>query len=139
MHRDRLIKIMNHLRNNVVEDQFDLSTWVGTNEKPWDGLEDLTYGPFCNTVACAMGHAATIPEFKKLGLTLVRHPMNPMVGIIKFEEYVYAEAVSKFLDISINEVDYLFMADHYRNDEDDFTNITKEEVASRIESFLNES
>lgn len=45
--------------------RFDYSSWVGEG---WQGASDLS----CGTTACALGWAAVMPEFRRLGLRLVK-------------------------------------------------------------------
>lgn len=44
--------------------RFDYSHWVGDD---WQGARDLS----CGTTGCALGWAATMPEFRRLGLRLM--------------------------------------------------------------------
>jgi hypothetical protein len=61
----RLLKLADFLETQVPEDKFNFHEWV---DYDWQGKPDLS----CGTSACALGWATTIPEFRKLGLRLVR-------------------------------------------------------------------
>lgn len=125
----RLTVLRNYLRDKVPADRFNLSTWVGTNSAPWKGADDLS----CGTVACAVGWGTTIPEFQKAGLKLVRRdPDDGVVGAIRYGDVSSFHAVSKFFDISPEQVNYLFYARYYMEG----TETSKDEVVSRISSFL---
>lgn len=58
----RLLKLADFL-DALPPKRFDFSRWVGDD---WQGDEQLS----CGTTACALGWAATIPEFRKLGVSL---------------------------------------------------------------------
>jgi hypothetical protein len=60
----RLLKLAAYLRT-VPPKRFDYRHWVG---RDWKGAPDLS----CGTTACALGHAASMPAFRKLGLHLKR-------------------------------------------------------------------
>jgi len=66
IYKQRLLKLADHLENNIEPERFNFSSWVG---KDWKGLPDLS----CGTTACAFGFATTIPEFQQLGLCLFRN------------------------------------------------------------------
>lgn len=128
MFADRLRKLSFHLRNEVRDEVFHLATWVGNDEVPWGGLDDLS----CGTTACAMGWATTIPEFKQLGLGLVQTSHNGQ-GSLVFGEFKHFEAAAKFLDISEKEAEFLFNPDKYPDQED----TTRLAVCNRIDQFIN--
>lgn len=58
----RLLKLADYLKT-VPKERFDMSRVVGDS---WGGKQDLS----CGTSACAMGWAATMPTFRRLGLRL---------------------------------------------------------------------
>ena len=68
----RLLRLARHLRK-VPRDRFRLSTWWRKDE--------------CGTVACAMGHACEIPEFKKLGLHLGKPEKGIGGAILRFPRF----------------------------------------------------
>lgn len=62
MNKERLLLLADFLEK-LPEERFDYVSWVGHN---WRGKQDLS----CQTTACALGWAATIPEFRAAGLGL---------------------------------------------------------------------
>jgi hypothetical protein len=73
LHADRLYRLADYLY--VLETKkFNFTSWVnGFFEE--DKLE-------CGTTACALGHAATMPEFRALGLRLFRYPDTKERGYV---------------------------------------------------------
>ncbi len=61
---DRLLRLADFL-DVLPAKRFDFGSWVGTS---WGDTQDLS----CGTTACALGWAATMPEFRALGLRLAR-------------------------------------------------------------------
>lgn len=64
MHAERLLRLADFL-DTLPSYRFKFDQWVGFD---WKGAPDLS----CGTTACALGWATTIPEFRELGLILVR-------------------------------------------------------------------
>lgn len=60
----RLLKLAQFLKT-VPAERFNMGVWVGDD---WKGDPDLS----CGTSACALGWATVIPEFRRLGLRLVK-------------------------------------------------------------------
>jgi hypothetical protein len=58
----RLLKLAAFLRT-LPRRRFNYGHWVGDD---WAGAQDLS----CGTTACALGWAATMPTFRRLGLSL---------------------------------------------------------------------
>ena len=127
MFASHLRRLAFHLRNNVRDEVFNLATWVGNDDVPWEGKDDLS----CGTSACAMGWATTIPEFKEMGLRLEQTTRNGQ-GFIAFGEFKHFEAAAKFMDITLKEAEYLFNPDQYPDDED----TSRLQVCDRIENFV---
>ena len=127
MHADRLRRLAFYLRNDVKDEVFNLATWVGNDDVPWEGMDDLS----CGTTACAMGWATTIPEFKQLGLHLERVSPSGQ-GFLVFGDYKHFEAAAQFMDITKYQAEYLFDPARYESEDD----TTRLEVCERIESFI---
>lgn len=72
IHAERLLRLAEFLET-VPKERFDLSSWVGED---WGGKQDLS----CGTTACAMGWAATMPEFRELGLKIASQGRRVYVG-----------------------------------------------------------
>lgn len=60
----RLLRLADFL-DTLEPARFDFNRWVGLS---WGGKEDLS----CGTTACGLGWATTIPEFRELGLRMLR-------------------------------------------------------------------
>lgn len=127
MHADRLRRLAFYLRNDIKDEVFNLATWVGNDDVPWEGKDDLS----CGTSACAMGWATTIPEFKQLGLHLERFSPSGQ-GFLVFGEAKHFEAAAQFMDISLKEAEYLFDPAKYPEEDD----TSRLEVVERIEDFI---
>lgn len=128
MNRERLTILATFLAT-IPPERFDLGTWAGNDKIHWGGEKDLS----CGTTACAMGWAATIPEFQALGL----HLEIPAHGFaqngfaqIRFGNEIAFAAAAEFMDLTPRETDYLFDPDYY----DD--GATPAEVIARINQFL---
>ena len=63
-YKKRLLKLADFLEA-LPRKRFYFGAWVGAD---WKGAQDLS----CGTKACALGWAATMPTFRRLGLCLVR-------------------------------------------------------------------
>lgn len=127
MNLHRLVVLETKLRS-IPESRFDISTWVGTKELPWGGAEDLS----CGTVACALGWAATIPEFRELGLRLERREIlgTQHAGLVAFEQEHGFGAAGKFFDLSLKASLYIFSASNYA------LRPTPTQVADRIAGLI---
>ena len=76
----RLLKLADHL-DTVPPETFDMSTW------------------WCGTRGCAMGHAAQMPAFRRLGLRLeasVSFDEEVTVGVVLEDEQDYGAAAVLF-------------------------------------------
>ena len=136
MNTHRLEVLLDYLRTSVIAHtpgRFNLATWAGNADHPWEGKPDLS----CGTSACAVGLATTIPEFAEAGLRLAVSTTGEDAGLVydcKEDGNYYSNfrAVEKFFDILPSEANYLFSRGSYENEED----TTADEVADRIKSFL---
>lgn len=110
MHKERLTTLAKHLRT-VAPENFGLEAWR------------------CGTVACAVGHACSIPEFRTAGLRLEVYDgtaLMPGYGV-----WSSWRAVQAFFDLSRDQADHLFYEDQY-----DPACATANHVADRIEEFV---
>lgn len=130
MNRERMTILRDHLRDNVKDEKFNLATWAGNDNCPWAGKQDLS----CGTTACAMGHAVTIPSFQELGLRLepFQSKYATQFGRIAFDGKFDFDAAAAFMDISLEEAEYLFDPGQYPNDED----TSRLEVVGRLTEVL---
>jgi len=137
MNKQRLLMLVNHLRNNVPKDEsrFYMGTWAGRTAEPFkfgDMLDDAS----CGTSGCAMGWATTIPHFKELGLFLLgKTYRNASTAELVYQSqsgarYHGFDAVHAFMDLTSEQADYLFDANQYPD------LVTVSEVADRIENFV---
>lgn len=112
MYADRLLKLADHLEQNVEDENFSLMTWRD------------------DAVACAIGHATEIPEFKRLGLEF--RWFGHKIGLPFFEGN-YSWGVSEsFFGISIKDTHWLFNVSAYPHG----SWTTKREVVCRIREFV---
>ena len=72
MNAKRLLKLADFLET-VSRKRFYLAKWVGTT---WAGKQDLS----CGTTGCAMGWAATMSGFRRLGLRLNKEGIPEISG-----------------------------------------------------------
>lgn len=89
VYRNRLRRLAKFLLA-LLPELFDFGTWV--ERKTWKGLPDLS----CGTTACALGWAAAMPEFRALGVCLVR-PLD--MGDLE-EPFHIDGKQSDYLDVS---------------------------------------
>lgn len=100
MHKKRLLKLA-ALLDVVPPDKFDMRFWALGDGTPM-GDE-----PKCSSVACALGWATTIPEFKRAGLKLVAEPGDYRAHI-RMGDLLCSEAAAKLFDISYKQACDLF-------------------------------
>jgi hypothetical protein len=115
----RLNVLANFLAYEVKKRKFHLDKWVDRTdhnfETPREVIKSLQKKG-CGTTACAVGWAATIPEFRELGLNLRFADWGIDVTYKDFDGG--STAAMAFFKLSIEEVDELFMPSAYtRNDE----------------------
>lgn len=122
----RLLKLAAFLRK-LPRKRFDYCTWTGDN---WKGAQDLS----CGTTACALGWAATMPTFRRLGLYLNVYGTPELPGARGREwwESPAIVAASRLFSITTNQAGMLFAPDE---DEED---ATPKYVARKIERFVKE-
>lgn len=129
----RLLKLAAFLRT-LPREKFNYERWVGSD---WQGKQDLS----CGTTGCALGWAATMPEFRRLGLELrlsgnlagyvTLKDEGPPVGWGEENSKSYAAACRIFyLDAEESEDEYLFRPKVGEED------ATPKYVARKIEKFV---
>lgn len=97
MNRERLTKLAEFLDNMPEDGRFSLLTWV-------NGLRSINHP--CGFVACAVGWATTIPEFREQGLCM-------SYNAPKFDGKTDWWAVEAFFEITHEQSRVLFAGDHY--------------------------
>lgn len=103
IYKQRLLNVATFL-DTVPDNRFNYRGWVGPD---WKGMQDLS----CGTTACALGWAATMPEFQALGVRLLRTASN--YGFVGFEndnpnDYFW-NVTKKIFDLSLEESRFLFL------------------------------
>lgn len=117
----RLLKLAKFLRT-LPRKRFDYRTWTGSD---WEGAQDLS----CGTTGCALGWAATMPTFRRLGLRLIAG-FGYLRGFPKVGRKVGSAAAEVLFGISVNEAEHLFMPGFGED------NATPKHVAKKIERFV---
>lgn len=127
MYLDRLELVADHLDTVVVKlppEEFDMGVWACRDT--------------CGTAACALGHAANIPQLRALGLEINFGPIGQSgmdIGIVTFQGYNSFPAAARLFDLTgTDQASYLFGTDSYDCDED--TPITPQMVSAKIRKFI---
>jgi hypothetical protein len=131
--KEKLTILRDYLSHRIDDEEFDISTWHSDNEggKRFAN-DDGSYS--CGTVACAVGHAGSIPEFNALGFSLTDYGMPTyFTNSIGYSLYSWG-AVSRFFGLHHNECIYLFDSPSYPNK----NHTTKNEVVERLTQFINQ-
>lgn len=131
----KLLSILADFLDTVPEEKFDLNHWI--DEEPntgevmlhqleiYEKLKDRS----CGTTGCAIGWACTIPEFVEAGLQY-----DPLMGQPFLQDdpkIVSFQAVAEVLGLDKEEVESLFLADNYPEDEQ-----SPKHVATKIRLFV---
>lgn len=131
----RLLKLAAFLRT-VPRKRFDYASWVGED---WQGAQDLS----CGTTGCALGWAATMSQFRRLGLRLKGN--SYFGGEVVLGRSGGVNAAKRLFGLTYEEAEYLFVPnDGYNSDPLDFeyhddldeTKATPKYVARKIEKFV---
>lgn len=118
----RLLKLAAFLRK-LPRKRFDYTRWVGPD---WKGSQDLS----CGTTGCALGWAAAMPAFQKLGLRFGSEGTPTLTTDIWSEGWGPYTAVRKLFALQCGEAWHLFApSDRERN-------ATPKYVARKIERFV---
>lgn len=120
----RLLKLAAFLRK-LPDGRFYYNQWVGSD---WQGAQDLS----CGTTGCAMGWAATMPEFRRLGLYLEMSDGQgyPALKGKDGEEYTALGAAKKLFALDYDGARHLFIPEWSERQ------ATAIEVARKIEKFV---
>jgi hypothetical protein len=134
MNKERLLRLAEFLEKEVPKDRFYYNHWVGHD---WRGMDDLS----CGTTACALGWAATIPEFHEAGLRLLKGHKRVdgtyygYVGVVNAQgtpiSWDSFNAAMNFFEVPYGMAEFLFVP---LSDEDD---ATAEDVAVKIRWCVN--
>lgn len=118
--KERLLLIADHLAKNVDSERFNLKKWSSS------GTATLHN---CGSVGCAIGHAVSIPKFRKLGFKL-----SSDFSVPEYRGDFAWLAVKKFLDLNYSSAVYLFDPYKYRGR----STTPKSAVVRRIRKFVKE-
>lgn len=140
----RLLKLATFLEKLPSKD-FNYSHWIGSNRRSNEPMH-----PGCGTTACALGWAASMPEFRRLGLRII--PYNAqfndsykLIGIPlpdgnRLETYAAAQ---KIFHVDHDQAQFLFRpgaAIYGLGDFDRFdapgSDATPKQVAKHIRQFV---
>lgn len=72
IYKRRYLKLADFL-DTVKRKDFNFKFWISPN---WDGKQVIS----CGTTGCALGHAATMPIFRRLGMSIFWEGSFPVVG-----------------------------------------------------------
>ncbi len=127
--KNRLLKLADFLEN-VPRKTFDLEHW----------LQQKGLAPKCNTTACAVGWACSIPSFRKAGFRIDidnRGGGKPVFKNTykKTPKYTGWAAVDKFFDVERGDSESLFSCRQYLIYGTN-RKTTPKQVASRIRKFV---
>lgn len=124
----RLLKLAAFLEK-LPRDRFDYASFVGDD---WKGTQDLS----CGTTACALGWAATIPEFRRAGLTIKAIPDIDggfYADVCTKKHSGGFKAASEIFGLSNSDSSYLFAPDDEYPEK-----ATPKQVAKKIRNFVKE-
>lgn len=118
MNKQRLLILAKHLDKHVESSEFSLDSWKKTTS--------------CGTVACACGHATSIPAFQEAGFRL---ELSMEEDFWKDYMPVYKgwhgwKAVTVFFEIERDVAYHLFASGYYEGSP------TSQDVAARIEEYV---
>jgi hypothetical protein len=124
INKDRLLKLAEYLETSVKPEEFDMRYWK------------------CGTVACAMGHACSIPEFIEAGLYLEFTGTDEggrceygVRMIDHMDHILYGfDVAGELFNITRDQASYLFSLS-----DDDYDDETPAYVASRIREFVKQN
>lgn len=124
---DRLQILVDYLKT-IPDRKFDLASWANTNKWHVDNkLQNLTDFNECGTVACACGHAATIPEFNALGFKM-QDDLTFVYEVDGRNQYSW-HAVKTLFGLGRESVHHLFNEDRYSRG-------SRDDVIERMENFI---
>ena len=121
----RLLKLAKFLQT-VPRERFDYNTFVGDD---WKGAQNLS----CGTQACALGWAATMPTFRRLGLYLKQAGYPALKGDTRSHAF---EVAAKLFGISIHDAHDLFSPMYNWDAGIDEGSATPKYVARKIRNFV---
>jgi hypothetical protein len=112
---EKLSRLAWYLENKVPPENFDMNYWARVISKR-SRLGD------CGTVACALGWATTIPEFKSEGLRLCNLGKIKHVTFCSEIDYYAAQ---RFFGITIYQSNFIFSPGYYHRSTIDVHQVIK--------------
>ncbi|AKV03166.1 hypothetical protein AKJ09_09829 [Labilithrix luteola] len=133
IHKARLLRLADFL-DTIPEKSFDFACWV-SGEFGDDGALS------CGTTACAFGWATTMPEFRALGLRLLKDGVGiASPSLISTNETTYwkrvREAAKEVFGLSVSELEWLFTPSDEEYDGKPEDDASPAEVAVHIRNFV---
>jgi hypothetical protein len=102
---------------------------------------DIYYAPAspsCGTAGCALGLAATMPEFNALGLRVNENneiTYHPPYFVITYD-HIDSRAGHEFFRLTVDQFNYIFMPHYYFTNFENDERISPQDVATRIRKFV---
>lgn len=112
---DKLLRLAEHLETQVKPRFFNMEVWAETEE--------------CGTVACAAGHACSIPEFRRAGFKIVYKSDGNLYPQYRGRESF--DAIDKFFGLTDADTDFIFSKNSYPSKK-----VTPKMVARRIRKLV---
>lgn len=136
MDTGRLLRLAKHL-DGLPAKNFDLDNWacVTNLTKSWEDYAEVGDNgellgwkrATCGYTACAVGHAASIREFRNSGFHII---LDGASAVPRYGPCLGWGAVRAFFDLDTGDADYLFSGDKYHAE------ATPRDVASRIREVV---
>ncbi|WGH24447.1 hypothetical protein EAb13_CDS0029 [Acinetobacter phage EAb13] len=135
MVRTDLLETLKEFLKTIPSEKFDLNTWRN-NLQDSRKVSDLDLMTECGTTACAMGWAATLPEFKKEGLSCGVMGLSFQNPKIEDNDFFtgFSASAHVFGFRRIKTARCLFSKLHYERSQ--YTYVGPERVVARIERLL---
>lgn len=128
MNTVEILRLINFLRNEVKDDQFELASWARDTNTGVD--EKRTR---CGTVGCAIGLAIlNIPEWREQGFHLERTIRGTYFNPT-YKDFYGFTAITKFLGITTRQAIQIFTSSGYPNGDE----ATRHQVADKLEKLVN--
>lgn len=138
---ESLKTLRDFLTNEVPDEKFNLSFWRKNlnvqpgqpNDSAWT-VTSYDLKNECGTVACMLGWAAAIEEFRERGL---QYDLN--LGEVKFNDLYGTVAAAEFFNIPTPISNQLLMPEHYgfgRNTKNRDEEITKSHAIERLQILI---
>lgn len=146
MRTDLLLTLADFLES-LNPNRFDIQTWRRPTKDSVGFVSDEKLLSDCNTVACAIGWAVTLPQWKESGFYMdtlnvtkehLSHPLSTpyTMAIVKWKgnpQVDSYEAIQEGLNLPIGMAEVLF--DYHNYADEEFTDA--QTVAERIREFCN--